>query len=166
MQKIVENEKKELKKLIEERRGINTRILEIEVEMNQINRGIELLKPQLNAAQNIYDALEDETAQKDLKKAESQLADANVRLNSLKVEFAEAEKRLTAIDGKQKGMGDKIQLGKYLMLRQELSILQIESYKKSKDLSGEIKPLVSQLKDNNMVNAGAILIGRLNRGIV
>jgi chromosome segregation ATPase len=166
MQKIVENEKKELKKLIEERRGINTRILEIEVEMNQINRGIELLKPQLNAAQNIYDALEDETAQKDLKKAEGQLADANVRLNSLKVEFAEAEKRLTAIDGKQKGMGDKIQLGKYLMLRQELSILQIESYKKSKDLSGEIKPLVSQLKDNNMVNAGAILIGRLNRGIV
>lgn len=166
MDKIVKNEKKNLKELIDVRGEINNRAIEIEIEINRTKRGIKLLKPNLKAAQDVYDALDDETAKKDLDKAHGQLADANVKLNALKVELAEGEARLLQIDKMQNGKADKILLGKYLILRQELLKLQIKSYKKSLDLSSEMKELLRSLKDNDMVNTRARLLPRLNRGLV
>jgi len=166
MNTIVKKEKENMKELIDERQMINKNILRIEMEKLTLERGIKLLKPQAEATEDIYQALDDSTSKNNRDEVQGQLSDAYTKLEALKNEFEDAERRLTEIDRASSGKENKINLGEYLLLSERLLKLQIGSYKKQKDLSSEIKPLVSSLKDSNMLHAGAILIGRLNRGIV
>jgi len=120
VKKIVESERKAFKELMDEVVKINTRNEEIHTEIVRIKKGIDLLEPQRQAKQDIYDALLDDTSKNDLDKAIKQLQDAKEKLDALKVEKAECGKRINEIEKGKKQTQDRIQLGVYLDLRNEL----------------------------------------------